>query len=341
MVPNHTPHTLLPRIKRRYAIALCLHIAVLFSSSLYAADQDSAPDQNNKEPTPEPSILMISPLDSSRDVVAKKVIDFANWLDNFFGDERIYDESQTSHLKLNLLYITEDDNKPRYKINLQGKLNLPHTQKRLKLLLESDPPEDAAASTTVADAVESQEQSLGLRYIQYSSDWLLAHTDAGVRFRSGLDTFVRFRLRGLFTLGNWNLRAAETVYWRDSTGLGETTQLDIERGFFSKELLFRSTSKAAWLREEHQFDMGQNFYLIHTINPHRAVIYRAGLSAVSEPQNHITSYILSVRLRQQLHRDWLFFEINPKILYPEEEDFHPQRSLTLKLEVIFGGIKRK
>jgi len=71
--------------------------------------------------------------------VAHQVTEFANWLDNFFGDERIYNESQNSSLKLNLLQINEEGHQPRYEANLQGKLTLPNTQKRLELLFESDP----------------------------------------------------------------------------------------------------------------------------------------------------------------------------------------------------------
>jgi len=79
-------------------------------------------------------------------------------------------------------------------------------------------------------------------------------------------------------------------------------------------------------------------FLIHTINKHRAVIYRTGLTAVSEPKMQTTGYTLSIRLREQIHRDWLFFEINPKVVYPQAENFHSRHSLTFKLEVVFGGV---
>jgi len=313
---------------------------LFFSILLCAIPLHAAAETNTgaTERAIEPRISLLEPLDNTRNAVAHQVTEFANWLDNFFGDERIYDESQNSSLKLNLLQINEEGYQPRYEANLQGKLTLPNTQKRLELLFESDPEESANADNTVVEAVEAQEQSLGLRYIQLSTDWLRANTDVGVRFRSGgLDTFVRFRLRGLFNLGHWNLRATETLFWRDSTGPGSTTRLDIERRF-AKTWLFRATSKATWLDETHQFDMGQDFFLIHTINKHRAVIYRTGLTAVSEPKMQTTGYTLSIRLREQIHRDWLFFEINPKVVYPQAENFHSRHSLTFKLEVVFGGV---
>lgn len=309
-------------------------ISILLSPLLQASQRQAAKTEDSD---PIPRILMLEPLNDKHSVASQGVAQLANWLDSFFANDLIFDESQKSQVKLNLLQITEEGNKPKYEVRLQGKLTLPHTQERLNLLFESDPEENNNPDSSVIGAVESTEQSLGLRYVQYSSKWFRAHTDAGIRFHSGLDTFVRFRLRGLYTTGNWQFRAAETLFWRDSTGPGETSQLDIERRI-REDYLFRSTSQATWLDEEQQFDMGQDFYLIHNISKYRGIIYRTGLTAISEPDIHTTAYILSVRLRQQIHRDWLFFEINPKIVYPEEEHFHARHSLTFKLEIVFGGI---
>lgn len=306
---------------------LCM--STLLSSQLNAAEV--------KDTDPIPNIAILEPLDAQHDAASQSVTQLANWLDSFFATDLVFDESQKSQVKLNLLQITEKGNKPRYEVRLQGNLTLPHTQERLNILFESDPEENNGADNTVIGAVESTEQSLGLRYVQYSSKWFRAHTDAGIRFHSGLDSFVRFRLRGLFTAGDWQFRATETLFWRDSTGPGETSRLDIERRL-SEDYLFRSTSQATWLDETQQFDMGQDFLVIHNISKYRGIIYRAGLTAASEPETHTTAYILSVRLRQQIHRDWLFFEINPMVVYPEEEDFHSRPSLTFKLEVVFGGI---
>jgi hypothetical protein len=290
-----------------------------------------------KDPDLIPRILMLEPLNDQHEVASQGVAQLANWLDSFFANDLSFDESQKSQVKLNLLQITEEGNKPRYEVRLQGKLTLPHTQERLNILFESDPEDNNSINNTVIGAVESTDQSLGLRYVQYSSEWFRAHTDAGIRFHSGLDSFVRFRLRGLYITGDWQFRAAETLFWRDSTGPGETSRLDIERRL-SEDYLFRSTSQATWLDETQQYDMGQDFYLIHNINKYRGIIYRTGLTAISEPDVHTTAYILSVKLRQQIHRNWLFFEINPQIIYPEEDHFHSRPSLTFKLEIVFGDI---
>ncbi len=290
-----------------------------------------------------PSIKILKPLDETHGTVSIQVTRFANWLDSFFGDERVFEESQSSHVKLNILHVRQEGEQLLYDANLKGKLTLPNTQKRFKLIIESDAkPEDEVAGesppqATVEDAVESQEQSVGLRYISKTGKWFRAHTDVGIRFRSGFDTFARFRMRKIYPAGNWVFRAAETIFWYDSTGSGETTSLDIDYRL-SDYYLFRASSAATWRDATRYFDFGQNFYLFHTISSRRAVVYQAGTSGISEPNSHITSYLLSIRLRQQLHQKWLYFEINPRALYPETENFNEIKSITFKLEMLFGGI---
>lgn len=328
-----------PLVTNAYRHFLFVCLIILFSASVHAEENETKQTANTSNAsnleTTQPNIPFIAPLDGTRNVVSGGVTYFANWLDNFFGDERIYEESQNSYLKLDLLEINEEGFQPRFEANLQGKLTLPNTQERLKILLESDPGDGTNSDDTIVEAVENQEQSLGLRYIQYTSDFVRANTDIGVRFKSGVDTFARFRLRGLFYTGQWQLRAAETLFWRDSIGYGSTTKLDVERRYATR-YLFRSSSKTTWLDESRQFDMSQNLFLIHTNNIHKAIIYQAGLTAVSKPKLETTGYIVSIRLRQKIHKDWLFFEINPKVLYPQAENFHSRHSLTFKLEVIFG-----
>jgi hypothetical protein len=309
--------------------------ATILAAPISHADNAPAADAN---PDAEPRIQALESITPARDAMSARVTQFANWLDSFFGDERLYDESQNSHIKLNLLQISEDEREPRYDAQLKGKLTLPNTQRKLKLLIESDAEEtaDEAEAATLTEAVESQEQSIGLRYIQRDTPQWRIQTDAGVRFRSGFDSFVRLRIRRQFFADLWTFRFAETVFWYDSRGIGETTRLDSDR-HIATHYLFRSTTFATWLKDNEYFDLGQDFYLFHDISKRRAVVYQAGVAGISEPDVHATRYLLSIRLRQQLHRDWLYFEINPRVTYPEEEDYDAVKAIIFKLEVVFGA----
>ncbi|NOX75969.1 MAG: hypothetical protein GXP17_05015 [Gammaproteobacteria bacterium] len=319
-----------PQLLLRPAPGVWAVVVALLALSFTSSANDTP------QPSDEPTFSALLPLERGRDLASQRVTEFANWLDSFFGDDRIYQESQNSRLKLNLLHISEEGRLPRYDATVQGKLTLPNTQRRVKLLFESSQEDTPNQDASLLDSVDSQDQSLGIRFIKKTKAWWRAHADIGIRFRGGLDTFIRFRLRRLFSAGQWNFRATETVFWFDSTGPGETSRFDVERGI-SANYLFRSTSKGTWLDETRNIDLSQNFFLLHNISRRRAVAYRIGIIGASKPVTQTTAYIVSARLRQQLHRDWLFFEINPKVVYSRENNFRSSLSLTFKLEVIFGA----
>lgn len=294
----------------------------------------------------EPVIESLKPFEDTHATVSQQVLRFADWLDSFFANTRYYDESQNSYLKLNLIHVRREKGDGGYSASLKGKLTLPNTQRRFKLLLESESDETLQESDssgqqpTPVKAMESQEQTLGLRYIGKDTLRWRISTDAGIRLRATLDPFVRLRIRRRFLAGHWTARLTETLFWFDSLGLGETTRLNIDRDL-GEHYLFRSTTKATWREQTRAFDLGQSLQLFHDISHRRVVAYQASANGVTKPDTHVTSYLLSVRLRQQLHRDWLFFEINPRVLYPQETNYRPEASLVLTLESIFGATRRR
>jgi len=47
-------------------------------------------------------------------------------------------------------------------------------------------------------------------------------------------------------------------------------------------------------------------------------------------------YSVTLRVRRQIYRDWLYLEVTPQILYQEANRFSATRSLMLQLETLFG-----
>ncbi|MDH5778809.1 MAG: hypothetical protein OEZ33_11395, partial [Gammaproteobacteria bacterium] len=56
----------------------------------------------------------------------------------------------------------------------------------------------------------------------------------------------------------------------------------------------------------------------------------------SEPTVHATSYLFNIRYRQRIHKDWLYAELRPEIVYKRENDFHPEPSLIFQIDMVFG-----
>jgi len=290
-----------------------------------------------KEQEPPPSIETLEIFDSYRDTASQQVTRFANWIDNFFADDRIYDEKQGSYIKLNILQTYFEDDKPVYDALIKAKLDIPKTQKRLQLFVESiDADESDTQQTSINEAIESQEQSIGLRFLNLDSKLWKITTIAGVRIHQGLDPLGRIRFRRLAEKGLWTYRFTESIFWFESDGAGETTRFDMDHPL-TKRLLFRSTSQATWKNINNYFDLGQNLIVFQNISKHKFLAYQIGVRGIKDSESYTTDYFYSVRYRQQMHKNWLFLELIPSINHPRENDFKPVRSITLKLEIVFDA----
>lgn len=285
----------------------------------------------------QPSIKAIEPFDATRDVISYQVVRFADWIDTFFAGERAYDELQESHVKIYVLQTHFEHDKPLYETKVKAKLTFPKTQKRLKLLIESeddDEEDEQAQQESIVKAAEKTDQSIGLRLIQTESDEWRIHTDALLRFRSGVETVARLRISRRKVRGSWINRLSENITWNSKDGLKETTRLTFDHTM-TNDWLFRSTTHATWKNINGYFNYGHDFLLFQNISKRRALTYQTGIRAITEQKPRTTNYFLSMRYREQIHKGWVFYEIIPAINYPIEANHNPVRSISLKLEVVF------
>lgn len=286
---------------------------------------------------------LLSPADAPRNYWSGKLATFASDIDRFFGDPRYFQEVNKSVLQLNLTKVYEPgDSGGNMVLDGQAKLDLPSTERRFSLMLESNPEKNISSDTPkrpviASDVVTSNNQSVALRIEKppEESPWHFS-ADAGIKARLPPEPFVRTRASYTKPLEDWRIKAAETVFWFSSIGAGETTQVDFER-IISEPVLFRATSTATWMSDPHNFDLRQDFSLYHTLNERTALLYQAAVIGVSQPQLETTEYVLLLLARYRLHRSWIFFEISPQLHFPRSKNFESSPMLLLRLEALFDG----
>lgn len=310
---------------------------LLLACFAHAALGDTNTETEKKATEDLPSIPYLDEFEDQHSYISQQILDFADMLDTFFSNDRAYEELQDSHISLYILQTNIDKEKPGYRAQLKAKLVLPKTQKKFKLLIESQEEDEDSQQANLTDVLQSQEQTLGLRFIEEEAKHWRIQTDLGLRFKSGIDTLARLRLRRLITKETWVYRISETLYWYRIDGAGETTRLDIDHPL-TKNLLFRSTSQAIWLNKNSYFDLGQDFVLFQKLNKRKAISYQTGMRGITEPHTHKTNSFVSIRYREQIHRNWLFLEVNPGVNYPEDNDYKPLKYIIFKLEAVFGSL---
>ena len=316
-------------------------ITLLFPLNLLGAEQST-------EQVQQPEFFdSLDYIDAPRNYLSGKIISFASDIDQFFGNDRNYQESNKSVVQLGLSRASGYGGNGKLALEARANLNLPSTEKRFHLLLESNPdqnitgePPQSQQTTPLTNQVDKpQSFGLALRYEKIKEELKVMHlsADAGLKFQGiNINPFVRARGSYSVPMDLWRLKAQQSVYWFNTIGVGETTQIDLEH-LISEPVLFRATSNATWLKDKQNFDLRQDLTIFHTVSERTALMYQASVVGVSNPQVEVTEYIVSMLYRYRLHRKWIFFDLNPQLVFPKENEFNSSFALNIRLEMMFDG----
>lgn len=331
------------RSVRTSGILACLSLAAALWAPLSAhAEELMGPPPEMAGPPAPPTIAenVMNSLDAPRDYLSGKLVGFVGSVDRFFGDDRHYQETNDSVFQLDIFRVAGYSGEHKFVASGRANLHLPIAEKRLHLLIESDPDKttiDPKQTQTppLKQPVAPQSYGAALRFIRAEAERWHFSADGGIKF-AGLNTtpFARSRASLEKPLDQWRMKLAETVFWFNTIGAGETTQLDFERPL-SNSVLFRSSSVATWLNDRQNFDLRQDLTGFHTLDDRTALLYQASVIGVSQPITRVTDYVLLAQYRYRLHRKWMFFDVSPQLHFPIERNYRLSPLLSLRLEMMF------
>ena len=297
------------------------------------------------EPPPEPDQL--NRLDAPRDYVSGKFVDFVSSIDRFFGSDRNYQESNDSVLQLDIFRVLGYGGEKKFVQSTRANIRLPMAEQKLHLLIESDPDKNATVdpkqslSPPLAQPSTPKSYAAALRIEKTEAERWHLSLDGGIKFHGLIEApspFVRSRASLAMPMELWNVRLSETVFWFNSIGAGETTQMDWERPI-SQPLMFRATSVATWLNNTQNFDLRQDMIFFHKLDERNALMYQASAIGVGRPNTVVTEYVVLALYRYRLHREWMFLEMSPQLHFPRTLAFHTSTMLSLRLEMLFDESK--
>lgn len=279
-------------------------------------------------------------LDEPQEYITAKMESMARNLDEYFTDNRDYYVSSGSYLKIRQSVVLKERGIIQSPRSVSFKLRLPNTEKRLKIFFETPTekqPYDISTQTEETPpktALSEGEYILGIQGESGEKYGWKYKPTLGVNIDSKLDPFARFRLTRDYQFTKWNINWQETPYWYDSIGWGFDSYFELNKRI-SDPYLFRSATFAGWVYETDNFDLSHVFSLFHSLSDKKKMSYYAGAYGLSKPNIHTTHFLLGITYRQNIHRNYLFFEVEPQILYQKINRFHPEHSLTFRLEMVF------
>ncbi len=215
------------------------------------------------------------------------------------------------------------------------RVSLPHLEDRVDLLLSDN--EDETQSDTLKAA---RNDSLGRR----------DNTTIALRFRPDQNSHYSYRIGAgrrdqLYVKSRYRDAMAFNAHWamlydaelyyytRDRLGaeLGAAIQHVAENNNVTRlnnRFYFRDDSNDWLWRNELQH--------LYPIDTHNALMYRLMVEGLDRPQYEVEEVYTGLRWRSNPLREWLYFDVEPFVLWRRDEGFKPSYGMAFRIEAYYG-----
>jgi len=284
-------------------------------------------------------------VDRTHNWMSRTVCGPTRWVDGFFaGPNEVYTEEPGTQLRVIGASRFQEHDGDDNELKVRARVELPSAQHRLSLMFRND--DDT--SDELRNDLDSRPEEVGqnntgyraaLRWMVDMPDRMDVDLDAGVR--SELTGFVRARYRFTNPIANTlaTFRFTEKMYWEDPDGFGANSLFEVDRPFTENSTV-RLASE--WEISEEFNEMGRGWYF----NQSASVYFRlgdqsgigasAGFDGFTSPVSAIKTWRTSVRFRRNIWRRWFFYEVEPYVFWPREENYQGVAGIVLRLEIQAG-----
>jgi hypothetical protein len=164
---------------------------------------------------------------------------------------------------------------------------------------------------------------------------------AGVRFGWPPPAYVRLRVLEEIQAARWLLlRLTPAVFWEMGPGFGETTRVNVDVGL-SPTTLWRTEAVQLLKQFGRGLEWGVETGVQQMIMPGTAVYPAFSVSGATADPGGVEVYRAFARLRQELHRKWIYAELEPEVRWPLDATGvrrpHPGATVRLELQLATVG----
>ena len=327
MIPRCFHPCVHPRAPRR---AVAVAAVVVFGWSASATEPGPA------SPAPESSRRSNHILVRARDSMSATLVDAAERVDRFFGDERLEEDNKGTRLTVRFGLRQERRNGASFEQKVSLRLALPQLENRLQFIVdnivEGDDPGDTSG---VRDAFSDSTPDTGLRWIIRELERFRLTSDVGARWSREPQLFYRLRARKIHMIGDWELMASQSLFAYTADGVGETTELRWVRRL-ADDWLFRSLTRVTWRDQRSGVEPAQTFEIIGDPRESWAQAFRIRGTWPETPHTREALYAGEWVLRRRVHWDWLYLEVRPGVEFAQAFEYNANPYIVALLEVIFG-----
>jgi hypothetical protein len=259
--------------------------------------------------------------------------DQAQTIDSWFATQPSQDAGASGKIRLG--WEPRSTDWAEFDTRFRIKFTLPSLKNRVDLLLSDDEDETLDNTIKTSREVDSQRQNatLALRFFSPRFDNVTYRIGFGRRDQ----VFARATYRDFYTFNPKATLLYDTqlyYYNRDRWGSEVGASLLYER---SGKILDRLNHRWLYSDIDDRFKWRFEAQRYTRLGPQSTWVNTLFVSGFSKPNMHTEQILLSTKLRSNPLRKWLFFEIEPFVLWLKREDFKATYGLALRFEAFYGA----
>lgn len=260
----------------------------------------------------------------------------AQQIDDFFGDdEDIQNEDAKAEARLKLGWEPRSGDFSEFDVRFRIRMSLPKLANRVDLLftdIEEDAPDSSVKAGRDEIFTDQDPVTLSLRYRVSPNSKI----STKVGFGRTDQVFVRTRYRDFGTLTDklsYRYESSINYYSQDRFGADVGATLDYEVNDHS---VFRFRTKFFYRDDENLWRWRHYVENLRILDDQSALIYGMFLDGSDEDNFRLNRGLISARWRKNALRRWLYFELEPFVVWYREEDFRTSYGLAMRVEGYYG-----
>ncbi len=277
----------------------------------------------------------------------RELLATVTWFDHFFGDERREDVGRAeSTVRWTNDFRWDRDRHFQYRTHARASIRLPHLARKWRLVISGESRGDPTALTPrdpgnpgLDVTSRTRRASTELIYDLLRTEHTGVDFGGGFRIRIPPDAFVRLRLQHVRQLAFATLgRYTGTLFWDARERLGQSNEIDFERRLGPRTVL-RWADSAIYTQSSNDWTWGTELSLLRMLSGKSAVTVGAGATGPTRPSMVVQNYRVFARYRRNFLRPWLYYEFEPDVSRPLQEDGSRETvwGATVRLELNFIG----
>lgn len=279
-------------------------------------------------------------LDASRKWLTHSINKVSGSLDSFFvntffGEQITEEEVDGSTGRVAVFTRREPANGAEYRLEGRLKLDLPHTNKKVNFVFQSQDDSEYSLNKDPVQNVENASYFSALRFVLSESKRWGSDFDLGIHWDLPPDPFMRLRFKRKVKKDSFEARAVQSFYYYVLDGIGERTEFQLDNSLDDKRLV-RAQASAEYWREKDYFSLDYGFGLYHAMPNDAMLAALVGASGDTDEGAVFNKYYAALKYRKKIYKNWIYAEITPQIEWNEDRNYLFMPVLLFRIEALIG-----